>query len=178
MCDTDDSPPELISPFLTPVPIPSPTTTQSSQRSSAKKRKLDKCQDLMGLISKRYSQLPATTSRDKYDDIGKAWGSKLRDLPPQQAIFVQKLINDAFFEAEMGNLTPASSIQVPQIPQPHCNNINPQVSQSQGYSYNFPPPINPSSIYPPLCTIIPTRFIQHPFTKFPVPISLNLNHCL
>ena len=42
---------------------------------------------------------------DRFDIFGKNVAVKLRDLPKQQRIICEKLINDALYAAEMGSLT-------------------------------------------------------------------------
>lgn len=82
-------------------------------------------------IGKRLSQEPKIVS-DKFSDIGKAWGSKLRELNPQQAIHAEKIINDVFYEAQLENLNRNCFLQISKEISCHT-----QPSLPTHHSYNF-----------------------------------------
>lgn len=52
--------------------------------------------------SSKYPQEPD----DRFDAFGKTVATKLRDLPNQQRIICEKIINDALDKAKLGELTP------------------------------------------------------------------------
>lgn len=76
---------------------------------------------MLDVIGKHLSE-PSTIA-DKFTDIGKAWASKLRDLDPQQAVHAEKIINDIFYEAQLGNLNRNCYVHIP--PELHTSNYLP-----------------------------------------------------
>lgn len=50
---------------------------------------------------------------DRYDIFGKGVTLKLRDLDKTQALFAEKIINEALFLGEMGNLTISHKVMTP-----------------------------------------------------------------
>lgn len=92
--------------------IPTPETpistksTSSSPNSTVKRRKSkqDKSDEVLGLVAQN---LKASA---KYSSFGQYVAEELRSISPEQAIFCQKVINDAIFEAKLGNLNKSSSI--------------------------------------------------------------------
>lgn len=75
----------------------------SSRRGGKLKRKLE-----YNIPSKRES-----TDEDSHDAFGRNVAHKLRNLPSKQRIFLEKIINDAIFEAELGNLNRNCYVHVP-----------------------------------------------------------------
>lgn len=61
-------------------------------------------------IGNKISEIKAD---DKYDAFGKNVAHKLRSLPTSQRLFAEKIINDALFEAEMGNLNRQCFLHLP-----------------------------------------------------------------
>lgn len=47
---------------------------------------------------------------DEFDIVGKNVAAKLRQLPPTQRIFAERLINEVLFEAQLGTLTRESGV--------------------------------------------------------------------
>lgn len=109
---------------------------------------------MLDVIGKRLTE-PSTIIADKFTDIGKAWASKLRDLAPQQAVHAEKIINDVFYEAELGNLNRNCFVQIQQ--ELYIRNVQPP--------FNTQPPFNiePSFHTQPSFNIQPTFHTQPPF---------------
>lgn len=59
-----------------------------------------------------HSLPPQTTIvvEDEFDIVGKNVAAKLRQLPPTQRIFAERLINEVLFEAQLGTLTRESGV--------------------------------------------------------------------
>ncbi|XP_060536073.1 uncharacterized protein LOC132708013 [Cylas formicarius] len=78
-----------------------PTSSVSFTPTTSKKKKSP--EDSTGiLISRACTQLEK--KEDQFDTIGKNIASKLRNLPHEQRIYAEKIINDVLFEAELGCL--------------------------------------------------------------------------
>lgn len=50
------------------------------------------------------------SSEDEHDIFGRYVAIRLRNLPKCQRIYLEKIINDAIFEAELGNLSRSTFI--------------------------------------------------------------------
>lgn len=142
----------LESPSVSLPHTPCSSTSQTSEQlSKAPKRRINKCDEVLDVIGKRLSE-PSTIA-DKFTDIGKAWASKLRDLDSQQAVHAEKIINDVFYEAQLGNLNRNCSVQIP-------NDL---------YTRNALPPFNSQPLFnsqQSLHTQLTFINIQPPFTPF------------
>lgn len=80
-------------------------------------------------VGKRLTEMSETKMlEDRHDVFGRSLAHKLRILPNEQRIYLEKLINEAVFEAELGNLTRNCSIHIPTIQQPRQNMV-PQNSE-------------------------------------------------
>ncbi|CAH0563126.1 unnamed protein product [Brassicogethes aeneus] len=98
-----------------------------------------------------HQKIGAMTNVTKYnfDDIGKVWASKLRDLPAQQAIHAEKIINEVFYEAQMQNLNRNCFLQIQQetsttIPLTrHAHSYSIPTTSNIYPSFNSQPPFNP-----------------------------------
>ncbi|XP_024879150.1 uncharacterized protein LOC112459340 [Temnothorax curvispinosus] len=62
---------------------------------------------------------------DRFDIFGKNVAMKLRDLPKQQRLIAEKIINETLFEAEMGNLTMSQGLTYQHQHQLHTINPTP-----------------------------------------------------
>lgn len=96
--------------IVTPETPASTKSTTSSNYSSVKRRKSrqDKSDEVLGIVAQN---LKASNSA-KYASFGQHVVEELRSLSTNQAIFCQKLINDAIFESKLGNLNKCSSISI------------------------------------------------------------------
>lgn len=89
---------------------PSPSTSKRHKKiPRVTAPAIDKCDEVLQVIGKRLFE---NTTTNKFTDIGKAWASKLKDLNPHQAVHAEKLINDVFYEAQLGNLNRSCFVQV------------------------------------------------------------------
>ncbi|CAG9773533.1 unnamed protein product [Ceutorhynchus assimilis] len=150
------------------VYLPTSPCSTSSQTSS-KPSKLfhernDKCDEVLDMIGKRLEGYSIVIV-DKFTDIGKVWASKLRDLPTQQAIYAEKIINDVLYEAQMQNLNRNCVLQIPEEP-----SRNRQLIRNADIPHNIP---TTSDIYPsfnpqPLLIPQPPVNTQPPFHPQPI----------
>ncbi|XP_065080120.1 uncharacterized protein LOC135702971 [Ochlerotatus camptorhynchus] len=69
-----------------------------------------KCDDVLNIAD--HDQIQIGKCEDRHDAFGHNIAFKLRALPDEQRIYVEKLINDAIFEAELGNLNRHCRIQL------------------------------------------------------------------
>lgn len=58
-------------------------------------------------------RLKEATKEDSHDAFGRYVAHKLRTVQNDQRIFLEKVINEAIFEAELGNLNRNCSIHIP-----------------------------------------------------------------
>ena len=101
-----------------------------------KKKCTDPTGQLVGLATD-YFKKPETEE----DVLAKSWAYKLKRLSGDQKRFAEKIINDALFEAEMGNLTEGGVR--PQTPQhwstsPTLSNLSSEKVRSQTTLYGSP----------------------------------------
>ena len=89
----------------TPLPTNSTTTNMAPSRSTKKKCRTDIADDVLMTINDHFKKPREQKIEDKHDIFGKNVAHKLRGLDNLQRILVEKIINDALFEAEMGTLT-------------------------------------------------------------------------
>lgn len=81
-----------------------PPSAKSSKRSK------DKCDSLLESIEQHFKR--PKVKEDRYDVLGKSVAVKMRDIRDNtQKLIVEKLINDALFLAEMGQLNMSHSIR-------------------------------------------------------------------
>lgn len=69
--------------------------------------------DIDNVIASIGQRLCKAKNKDQHDVFGQIVAHKLRNLPNDQRIYLEKLINDAIFEAELGNLSRDCNIHVP-----------------------------------------------------------------
>ncbi|VVC87031.1 unnamed protein product [Leptidea sinapis] len=77
------------------------------------------------------NKISEITAEDKYDAFGKNVAHKLRSLPTNQRLLAEKIIIDALFEAEMGNLNRQCFLHIPTqtFPTSHSQKLQPLSSQ-------------------------------------------------
>lgn len=134
------TPHSVISEPLTPRSI-----SQASSR--AAKRRNDKCDEVLDVIQKRFTT-PSNVD-DKFTLIGKAWACKLRELSQEQAIHAEKLVNDIFYEAQLGTLNRYCTLHIQQQQNAFLQPLYNQQMQpclQPGSSYNHQ--ITPSLLTP------------------------------
>ncbi|KAL4717009.1 hypothetical protein ACJJTC_001870 [Scirpophaga incertulas] len=73
------------------------------------KRSTSEVDHTISVIGKRLME----SNEDRHDVFGRNVAHKLRNLPNDQRIFLEKIINNAIFEAEMGNLNKNCCVHVP-----------------------------------------------------------------
>lgn len=96
------------------------TAKRSKLHSNSKYKKKHKTdEEILEKIGDRLEVFNKT--EDRYDIAGKNFAAKLRELPNNQRIYAEKLINDVLFEAELSNLNRNSSVNI-QLVQPRSNN--------------------------------------------------------
>ncbi|XP_064089470.1 uncharacterized protein LOC135203599 [Macrobrachium nipponense] len=111
--DEDSAPPtpEMKDTFLRKEDTPA---TKTSHRNLARptKRSTDKCDSVLGAIEDHFKK--PKPAEDRYDVLGKHAAEKMRAVQDNiQRILAEKIISDALFMAEMGQLTMTHSIQQP-----------------------------------------------------------------
>lgn len=93
------------------VPTPSPTTSRINRNVSVPPRRLDvrkrerDVDNVIASVGKRLTDMTEAKPEDKHEAFGRNVAHKLRNLPNDQRIYLEKIINDAMFEAELGNLS-------------------------------------------------------------------------
>lgn len=81
------------------------STSGVRSHGSFRKRQARSTDDkLMDIMTKAEKQLESINADDSFDRYGKHIADRLRQVSPQQIKFVQKLIGDVLFEAEMESL--------------------------------------------------------------------------
>lgn len=127
--ETDDPYSELM--VTSPAP-PNPRLNISGPPkrlySGKRERELD---SVITSVGKRLTQMTETKVEDKHDVFGRNLAHKLRSLPDEQRIYLEKLINEGIFEAELGNLTKYCSIHIPTIHQQPENMANTSAQQNR-----------------------------------------------
>lgn len=101
----DISYPLHVSRSSTPLPTNSTTTNVAPSRPTQKKCRTAMSDDVLMTINEHFKKPREQKIEDKHDVFGKNVAHKLRGLDNLQRIMAEKIINDALFEAEMGNLT-------------------------------------------------------------------------
>ncbi|KAK4886062.1 hypothetical protein RN001_002333 [Aquatica leii] len=131
---------ELQSVSTPPTPLSSTsrasisTSRTSTQTTRTAKRQIDKCDEILDAIGKRFAT-PAVVD-DKFTLIAKTWAMKLRDLIPNQAIYAEKLINDVFYAAQLENLTASCTFQIPSSQPAHRSQNHTYSQHTQPYQQN------------------------------------------
>lgn len=89
------------------------TTCTKSQSTRPLKRNSEAAltKDVLLTVQNHFKR-PASQD-DRYDIFGKGVTLKLRDLDKTQALFAEKIINEALFLGEMGNLTISHKVMTP-----------------------------------------------------------------
>lgn len=73
------------------------------------KRKWNTADELLTELSNRLDS--ASKSKQKYCSFGEHVAERLRSMPKDMAIYCQKVINDAIFQADFGKLNHTSRIE-------------------------------------------------------------------
>ncbi|GBP09543.1 hypothetical protein EVAR_76553_1 [Eumeta japonica] len=83
------------------------TSQQTSSRARPPKRKTTDATDLSNEVLHSVNEhfKRPLLKDDRFDIFGKNIAIKLRELPKQQRLIAEKIINETLFQAEMGNLT-------------------------------------------------------------------------
>ncbi|VVC39605.1 Hypothetical protein CINCED_3A001302 [Cinara cedri] len=102
--------------------MPTPTSTTSTDTTFTKSQSTRSLKinsevylikdDLLSV--QNHLKRPASQD-DRYDIFGKGVALKLRDLNKTQRLLAEKMINEALFEAEMGNLTMLHKVMTPTL---------------------------------------------------------------
>lgn len=95
-----------------PIPVNASTPTfrpRPPKRTS--KSQSDLTNSVLQSVQEHFKQ--PKLQEDRFDVFGKNIAMKLRDLPKETRVITEKFINDAIFEAEMGNLTASHKIMIP-----------------------------------------------------------------
>ena len=137
--DEDSAPPTpgMEDTFLRKEDTPA---TKTSHRNLARptKRSTDKCDSVLGAIEEHFKK--PKPAEDRYDVLGKHVAVKMRAVQDNiQRILAEKIISDALFMAEMGQLTMTHSIQQPSPTYSRCNTyqMSPQPSPTHS-QYDAP----------------------------------------
>ena len=72
----------------------------SSRQSIRKKNKAGRCDEVLDLVAKKLQ----SSSEGKFSACAKYIAQELETLPKEMAIYCQRVINEAIFEAQMGSL--------------------------------------------------------------------------
>ncbi|GBM25917.1 hypothetical protein AVEN_94361-1 [Araneus ventricosus] len=88
-------------------------------------RQRSKADEVLEKIARKMDQSLENQSaiRQKHDSFGEYVAEKLRSLQPNMAIYCQKIINDAMFFAETGNLNISSKIVTSMSNSTHTNSV-------------------------------------------------------
>ena len=77
-----------------------------SRQSIRKKNKGGRCDDVLNLDAKKLQ----SSSEGKFSAYAKYFVQELETLPKEAAMYCQRVINEAIFEAQMGSLNRMSSV--------------------------------------------------------------------
>lgn len=94
------------------------TSEQTSSRARPAKRKTTDSTDLSNEVLHSVNEHFKRPLDDRFDIFGKYVAMKLRELPKQQGLIAEKIINDTLFHAELGSLTLPQYIHTNPIPSP------------------------------------------------------------
>lgn len=78
---------------------------QTSTQPQQKKRRKNEEEELLIQVAKKI------TNEDEFSSFSDYVASRLRSLPPDQGVYVRKIINDAIFYGELGALNMTSTIK-------------------------------------------------------------------
>ncbi|XP_069675786.1 uncharacterized protein [Periplaneta americana] len=83
------------------------TSTSAQPSTTSKKKRRDRCEKVLDIIADcLQSNTPASSeTAGRYASYGKHIAQELQELPPNMAIYCKKIINDAIYHAQLGNLT-------------------------------------------------------------------------
>ncbi|KAL7632341.1 UNVERIFIED_CONTAM: hypothetical protein RMT77_017344 [Armadillidium vulgare] len=101
--------------------------------------------DFDDLVKTIMSKIENSDNLDRFDYLAKNWGEKLRNIDPTQRIYVEKLVTDVFYEAELRSLSRNSRVIVgggSQLPYPEPQNIFPSLAprhSPQPFTSSFTP---------------------------------------
>lgn len=72
-----------------------------------------KADKILELIGEKLSEPVSKKMEDEFDVLGKYYANKMRKLPPTMQLIAEKLINDVYFQAQLGTLSVNSTIYTP-----------------------------------------------------------------
>jgi len=78
----------------------------SSRQSIRKKNKSGRCDEVLDLVAKKLQ----SSSEGKFSAYAKYIAQELETLPKEMAMYCQRVINEAIFEAQMGSLNRTSRV--------------------------------------------------------------------
>lgn len=152
-------------------PPSTPSVSRSSSRAtsttSLKRKTNDRSDEVLDIIAKslQSNTSAGTQPVGRYTSYGQHVAQELSDLPQEMAMYCKKIINEALFQAQLGNLSACSRIvNDPQpIPTTMQREIQP-VNTLQGSTY-------PESLSPP--TFQPENQPVNTLQGYTYPESLN-----
>lgn len=118
------------------------TTTTSTHHRRPAKRSNTLTEDVLKTVNDHFKRPRGT--EDRFDIYGKNVGMKLRELPKQQRVLAEKIINEVLFLAEVGNLTMSHSVKGSDFinttfsTQPYTETIQSQYQYQPQPQYQFP----------------------------------------
>lgn len=97
--------------YVSTPSVSRPASRTTSIRSRKKKR--DRCDEVLDVIAESLqsnARVQVTESVGRHVSYGKHIAEELEELPQKMAIYCKKLINEAIYHAQLGNLTPHSTV--------------------------------------------------------------------
>lgn len=126
------------------------TTTSSGYKTPSVRRSLKrtkKAEEVLDIVAQKLQQPPEEVL--KFDSFGKHVAEQMRSVDEKQGFYLSKIINDAIFEAQCGNLSKNSRIVTPlevtvnYQPPVHAGfTLYDQPPVDARFTPNNPPPVN------------------------------------
>lgn len=129
----------ITSPLSTPL-MSRASSRASTSTTSIKRKKNDRSDEVLDIIAKSLQQNASAQTQPlgRYTSYGQHVAQELNDLPQSMATFCKKVINEALFQAQLGNLTEHSRIVNDQQAKPSTIQSKTQrVEALQGYNNNY-----------------------------------------
>lgn len=114
------------------------TTTSSGYKTPSVRRSLKrtkKAEEVLDIVAQKLQQPPEEVL--KFDSFGKHVAEQMRSVDEKQGFYLSKIINDAIFEAQCGNLSKNSRIVTPLEV-----TVNNQPPVNTGFIHNNQPPVH------------------------------------
>ncbi|XP_033607839.1 uncharacterized protein LOC117282419 [Cryptotermes secundus] len=141
------------------TPVTTPLQSRPPKRSSqVSLQQADLTNKVLLSVNEHFTR--PKVQEDRFDIFGKNVAMKLQDLPMQQRLLAERIINAALFEAEMGTLTTSHKFILPPQRLFHTMTPSPQQNERQHYpQFDLATPIHSTPTCP--SPTFPTQTTSH-----------------